>query len=67
MKTSIKLFLLSASFFVLAHNRLLFAQSDFYKGKTITVYIGTTRAHYTISGAEFSRSIWENISPANLT
>ena len=42
MKTSIKLFLLSASFFVLAHNRLLFAQSDFYKGKTITVYIGTT-------------------------
>jgi tripartite-type tricarboxylate transporter receptor subunit TctC len=33
---------LSASFFVLAHNRLLFAQSDFYKGKTITVYIGTT-------------------------
>jgi tripartite-type tricarboxylate transporter receptor subunit TctC len=42
VKTSIKLFLLSASFFVLAHNRLLFAQSDFYKGKTITVYIGTT-------------------------
>lgn len=42
MKTSIKLFLLSATFFVLAHNRLLFAQSDFYKGKTITVYIGTT-------------------------
>jgi tripartite-type tricarboxylate transporter receptor subunit TctC len=42
VKTSIKLFLLSATFFVLAHNRLLFAQSDFYKGKTITVYIGTT-------------------------
>jgi len=39
---SIKLFLLSASFFVLAHDRFLFAQSDFYKGKTITVYIGTT-------------------------
>jgi len=39
---SIKLFLLSASFFVLAHERFLFAQSDFYKGKTITVYIGTT-------------------------
>jgi len=38
----IKLFLLSASFFVLANDRLLFAQSDFYKGKTITVYIGTT-------------------------
>jgi tripartite-type tricarboxylate transporter receptor subunit TctC len=42
VKTSIKVFLLSAGFFVLAHNRLLFAQSDFYKGKTITVYIGTT-------------------------
>jgi tripartite-type tricarboxylate transporter receptor subunit TctC len=42
VKTSIKLFLLSASFFALVHNRLLFAQSDFYKGKTITVYIGTT-------------------------
>jgi tripartite-type tricarboxylate transporter receptor subunit TctC len=39
---SIKLFLLSASFFLLAHDRSLFAQSDFYKGKTITVYIGTT-------------------------
>jgi tripartite-type tricarboxylate transporter receptor subunit TctC len=39
---SIKLFLFSASFFLLAHDRLLFAQSDFYKGKTITVYIGTT-------------------------
>jgi len=39
---SIKLFLLSASFFVLAHDRFLFAQSDFYKGKAITVYIGTT-------------------------
>jgi len=39
---SIKLFLLSASFFVLAYDRFLFAQSDFYKGKTITVYIGTT-------------------------
>ena len=42
MNLSIKLFLLSASFFVLAHERFLFAQSDFYKGKTITVYIGTT-------------------------
>ena len=42
MNLSIKLFLLSASFFVLAHDRFLFAQSDFYKGKTITVYIGTT-------------------------
>jgi len=39
---SIKLFLLSASFFVLAHDRFVFAQSEFYKGKTITVYIGTT-------------------------
>ena len=42
MNLSIKLFLLSASFFALAHDRFLFAQSDFYKGKTITVYIGTT-------------------------
>jgi tripartite-type tricarboxylate transporter receptor subunit TctC len=42
VKTSIKVFLLSASFFVLAHSGLLFAQTDFYKGKTITVYIGTT-------------------------
>ena len=42
MNLSIKLFLLSASFFVLAHDRFLFAQSDFYKGKAITVYIGTT-------------------------
>ncbi|HEX5607660.1 MAG TPA: tripartite tricarboxylate transporter substrate-binding protein [Candidatus Binatia bacterium] len=42
MNISIKLFLFSASFFLLAHDRLLFAQSDFYKGKTITVYIGTT-------------------------
>jgi len=39
---SIKLFLLSDSFFVLAHDRFVFAQSEFYKGKTITVYIGTT-------------------------
>jgi hypothetical protein len=67
VKTSIKLFLLSASFFVLAHNRLLFAQSDFYKGKTITVYIGTTPGALYDQWAEFSRSIWENISPANLT
>jgi tripartite-type tricarboxylate transporter receptor subunit TctC len=37
-----KLFLLSASFFLLANDSLLFAQNDFYKGKTITVYIGTT-------------------------
>lgn len=42
MNLSIKLFLLSASFFVLAHDRFVFAQSEFYKGKTITVYIGTT-------------------------
>jgi len=38
----IKFFLLSASLFLLANERWLFAQSDFYKGKTITVYIGTT-------------------------
>ena len=42
MNLSIKLFLLLGSFFVFAHERFLFAQSDFYKGKTITVYIGTT-------------------------
>ena len=42
MNLSIKLFLLSDSFFVLAHDRFVFAQSEFYKGKTITVYIGTT-------------------------
>ena len=42
MNLSIKLFLFSASFFVIAYDHLLFAQSDFYKGKTITVYIGTT-------------------------
>ena len=27
---------------MLAHDRFVFAQSEFYKGKTITVYIGTT-------------------------
>ena len=42
MNIGIKLFLLSASFFLLVHDGPLFAQSDFYKGKTITVYIGTT-------------------------
>ena len=42
MNIRIKLILLSASFFLLANDHLLFAQSDFYKGKTITVYIGTT-------------------------
>ena len=42
MNIRIKLILLSASFFLLANDHSLFAQSDFYKGKTITVYIGTT-------------------------
>ena len=45
----------------------VFAQTDFYKGKTITVYIGTTPGRCTINGAGFSRSIWVSIFPASRT
>ena len=42
MKLNAKLFFWLATLFMVARATLLPAQSDFYKGKTITVYVGTT-------------------------
>lgn len=42
MKLNAKLFLWLATVFMVARATMLLAQSDFYRGKTITVYIGTT-------------------------
>jgi len=42
VKLNAKLFLWLATVFMVARATMLLAQSDFYRGKTITVYIGTT-------------------------
>jgi len=42
VKLNAKLFFWLATLFMVARATLLPAQSDFYKGKTITVYVGTT-------------------------
>jgi hypothetical protein len=39
-------------------------QADFYKGKSITVIVGTTPGAYTINGRGFLPRTWEDISSA---